>query len=314
MKLSPNLRGANQVRLGVATVAAMGLLVALPGTAQAAATAVPLGTADSFVVLAGSAIANTGPSTLNGDFGTFPTTTITGTGSIVVNGTNHAGDAVTQGAKADLTTAFGVAAGEASTDTIAADLTGLSLLPGVYTSASSVLLTGELTLDAGGDPSAVFVFQAGSTLTTMSNSQVTLTNGAQACNVFWQVGTSATLGTDSDFRGTVLADQSITATTGATIEGRLLARIGAVTLDTNTITRPSCATPTPTPSSSPTPTPSPSNQVATVPVGSVSAGDGSSAGPSAGPSAAPYAVLGALVVFGLGGAASMAVRRRRLNG
>ena len=306
MNLSMNHRGANSARLGVASVAAMGLLVALPGTAQAAATTVPLGTADSFVVLAGAAIANTGPTTLNGDFGTFPTTTITGTGSIVVNGTNHAGDAVTQGAQTDLTTAYNVAAGEGPTQPIVGDLTGLVVLPGVYNSASSVLLTGEVTLDAGGDPSAVFVFQAGSTLTTISGSRITLTNGAQACNVFWQVGSSATLGTNSNFRGTVLAAESITATTGATIEGRLLARDGAVTLDTNTITKPTCA---PTPAPTPASTPSPTNQVATVPTGAVSTGDGST-----GASSAPYALLGTLLVVAIGGAATFAVRRRRLNG
>ncbi len=215
------------------------MLVSLTGSAQAA-TAVSLGTADAFVVLAGSGITNTGPTTLNGDMGTYPTLTITGSSSITITGTNHAGDAVTQGAKTDLVTAYNSAAGQTSTNAISGDLGGQTLVPGVYTSSSSIGLTGALTLNAGGDADSVFIFQAGSTLTTASGSSVVLTNGAQACNVFWQVGSSATLGTSSSFIGTIIALTSITLTTGATVSGRALARNGAVTMDTNTITRPTC--------------------------------------------------------------------------
>jgi hypothetical protein len=221
----------------------LGLLLTLVSGAAAAATAVPLGTADSFAVLAGSGITNTGPTTVNGDLGTYPTTTITGTGSLTVTGSNHAGDAVTQSAKNDLVSAYNTAAGEGPTSPIVADLAGQTLTSGVYNSASSIGLTGALTLDAGGNPNAVFVFQAGSTLTTGSASQVNLINGAQSCNVFWQIGSSATLGTGSTFRGTILALTSITVTTGVTIDGRVLARNGAVTLDTDTITKPTCAAP-----------------------------------------------------------------------
>jgi len=166
---------------------------------------------------------------------------MTGTGSVTVTGTNHAGDAVTQGAKTDLVTAYNTAAGEGPTSPIAADLGGQTLTPGVYNSGSSIGLTGALTLNAGGDPNAVFVFQAGSTLTTASASQINLINGAQSCNIFWQIGSSATLGTGSTFRGTIIASASITVTTGVTVDGRVLARDGAVTLDTDTITRPTCA-------------------------------------------------------------------------
>jgi hypothetical protein len=220
---------------------AVGTLLGLVGGAGAAATAVPLGTANSFAVLAGAAITNTGPTTVTGDLGTYPTTTMTGTGSLTVNGTNHAGDAVTQGAKTDLVTAYNTAAGEGPTSPIAADLGGRTLTPGVYKSASSIGLTGTLTLNAKGNPNAVFVFRAGSTLTTASASKVKMINGAQSCHVFWQVGSSATLGTGSSFRGTILALSSITVTTGVTVNGRVLARNGAVTLDTDTITKPSCA-------------------------------------------------------------------------
>ena len=246
MKLSKYVPSTRRVRFGAASLAtvalfSVGLLVALVGGAQAAPIAVPLGTADSFAVLAGAGITNTGPTTLNGDLGTFPTTSITGTSTLTVNGTNHGGDAVTQQAKTDLVTAYNNAAGQGPTSPIAADLGGQTLTPGVYNSASSIGLTGALTLNAGGNPNAVFVFQAGSTLTTASASSVNLINGAQSCNVFWQIGSSATLGTGSRFRGTIIALTSITLTTGATVDGRVLARNGAVTLDTNTITKPTCA-------------------------------------------------------------------------
>src|SRR5579864_7251562 len=219
----------------------LGLLLTLVSGAAAAAVSVPLGTADSFAILAGSGITNTGPTTVNGDVGTYPTTSITGGASLTVTGTNHGGDAVTQGAKTDLVTAYNAAAGEGPTSPIVADLAGQTLTAGVYNSASSIGLTGVLTLNGGGNPNAVFVFQAGSTLTTASASSIVLINGAQSCNVYWQIGSSATLGTGSTFRGTILAMTSITVTTGVTIDGRVLARNGAVTLDTDTITRSSCA-------------------------------------------------------------------------
>jgi hypothetical protein len=222
------------------------LALGLVGTtaAVAAATAVPLATTDSFSVLAGAGITNTGPTTVSGDIGTFPTTSISGLGSMTVGGTNHAGDAVSQQAKTDLITAYDVAAAEGPTNPISADLGGSTLLPGVYNSASSMGLTGALTLNAQGDPNSVFVFQIASAFTSASGSQINLINGAQACNVYWQVGSSATLGTGSSFIGTILALTSITVTTGVTVDGRVLARNGAVTLDTDTITTSRCTTPT----------------------------------------------------------------------
>jgi hypothetical protein len=147
---------------------------------------------------------------------------------------------VTLQAKSDLVTAYNDAAGRSSTATVSADLAGRTLTSGVYTSASSLGLSGALTLDAQGDPNAVFVFQAGSSLIVGSGSQVNLIGGAQACNVYWQVGSSATIGTGAAFVGNILALTSISMTTGATLQGRALARNGAVTLDTNTITSPLC--------------------------------------------------------------------------
>jgi hypothetical protein len=218
----------------------------IAGFASATASAIPLGTASSFGILAGAGITNTGPTTINGDIGTFPTIAITGSGTMTINGVNHDGDAVTQQAKSDLLTAYANAAGQGPTTPITSDLGGLSLTPGVYNSPTTVSLTGTVTLDGGGNADSVFVFQVGSTLTTASASQVVLTNGTQACNVFWQVGSSATLGTGSAFIGTVLAAQSVTVTHDVTIGGRVLAQNGAVTLDTDVITPSTCAATAPT--------------------------------------------------------------------
>jgi hypothetical protein len=190
--------------------------------------------------VAGSGVTNTGPTVLTGDIGSFPTLAITGLSTLALSGINQAGGAVSQQAKNDLVTAYDNVAARPATQTIVADLGGRTLAPGVYRSPSSIGLTGTLTLDGQGDPGAVFVLQAGSTLTTASASQVQLVNGARSCNVFWQVGSSATLGTGSTFRGTILAFTSVTVTTGVTIDGRVLARNGAVTLDSDSITVPAC--------------------------------------------------------------------------
>jgi len=157
-----------------------------------------------------------------------------------VNGTTHLGDSLAAQAQLDLTTAYNDAAGRTvGAITMAGNLGGQTLTPGLYKSTSSLeISSGDLTLDAQGDANAVFIFQMGSTLTTTAGRQVILSGGAQAANIVWQVGSSATLGTTSGFKGNILALTSITVTTGATVEGRLLARNGAVTLDANTITIP----------------------------------------------------------------------------
>src|SRR5213082_154658 len=150
----------------------------------------------------------------------------------------HAGDSAAAQAELDLTTAFNDAKGRTvGAVTVAGNLGGQTLVPGLYISTSSLeISSGDLTLDAEGDADAVFIFQMASTLTTTAGRQVILSGGAKAANIFWQVGSSATLGTTSVFKGTIMADQSITLTTGATLEGRALARIAAVTMDANTIT------------------------------------------------------------------------------
>lgn len=220
-----------------------------------AATSVNLGAADDFAILAGSTITNTGSTVINGDLGLSPGTSVTGFPPGTVNGTQHVADATAAQAQTDLTTAYDNAAGQATTATVPTELGGTTKTPGVYDSAAGDFsITGTLTLDAQGDPDAVFIFKTASTLITEGASDVVLTNGAQACNVFWQVGSSATLGTNSTFKGNILALTSATLTTGANVEGRVLARNGAVTLDGNTITKATCAAPPP---EEPTPSPTP---------------------------------------------------------
>jgi len=229
-----------RIPAGLAMVATV---VLVSGAAASAAQApVGLGTAAQFGVLAGSGITNTGATTITGDVGSFPTPSETGFGSVTLIGTDQAGDSVTQQAKTDLVTAYNDAAGRTPVTNVPVELGGTTLVAGVYTSPTFGL-TGTLTLDAQNNPNAEFIFQAGSTLITASNSQVLLLNGASACNVVWQVGSSATFNTGTRFVGDVLAETSVTADTGATFQGRLLAQNGAVTLDHNTITNAGCAAP-----------------------------------------------------------------------
>ncbi len=202
---------------------------------------VALGGAGPFAVLAGSTVTNIGLTSVTGDLGVSPGTVVSGFGPGVIVGTIHAGDPTAATAIADLTTAYDDAAGRTLCRiTVAApNLGGQTLAPGLYWSGSSLEITsGTLTLDAGGDANAVFIFQSASTLTTTSGLGIVLAGGAKASNVFWQVGSSATIGTSSAFFGTIMADQAVTLNTGATLDGRALARIAAVTLDANVITRP----------------------------------------------------------------------------
>ncbi|HEY8241343.1 MAG TPA: ice-binding family protein, partial [Kiritimatiellia bacterium] len=205
---------------------------------MAAELPVALGTASTFGVLAGSTVTSTGAVSIDGDLGVFAGSTLTG--SPIVFGSTHLGDAAAQQAQIDLTTAYNDAAGRnVAPVTVAGNIGGTTLPPGLYKSTSSLAISsGDLTLDAGGDPSAVWIFQISSTFVTTSGRKVILTGGAQAANVFWQVGTSATLGSGSFVSGTIMADQSITLVTGAILDGRALARIGAVTLDGNSIRAP----------------------------------------------------------------------------
>ncbi len=239
-------RGRRKLVLGSSLVLATLWTMLLAGSALAAAAPVGLGSAASFSVLAGSTVTNTGPTTMFGDLGLSPGSSVTGAPHVL--GQMHVDDAVAIEAKNALTTAYNDAASRPSNGSAGTDLAGQVFLPGIRTASSSLLLSsGSVTLDAQGDPNAVFIFQIGTTLITGSNTTVALINGAQACNVFWQVGSSATLGTGTRFVGTVMASATITANTAATIHGRLLAQTGAVNLDTNTITTSNCAGGTETP-------------------------------------------------------------------
>lgn len=229
--ISPRKPGESRVSIRVLALA----VTILAPHASAAVLAVDLRSAVDFAILAGSGITIAGPvnsSSITGDIGSFPTPTITGLENLVLNGTNHAGDAVTQQAKTDLGLAYGDAVSRPATTTYA-DGVVLSdtLISGVYSGTGSLAINGILTLDALGDSNAVWIIKAGSTLTTASDSMVNLINGAKAENVFWQVGSSATLGTGTQFAGTIMAFQSITLTTGVSLDGRALALNGAVTID-----------------------------------------------------------------------------------
>ena len=201
-----------------------------------------LGSAQSFAVLAGSTVTNIGATTITGDLGVDPGLAITGfPPGLVTGGAIHAGDALALEAETDVTAAYDVLASEACTEDLTGkDLGGLTLTPGVYCFTSSAQLTGALTLDAQGHTDAVFVFKTVSTLTSASNASVKVVNGGGDCGVFWQVGSSATLGTGTAFVGSILALTSISITTGVTISGRALARNGAVTMDHDVISASSC--------------------------------------------------------------------------
>ncbi|HYJ21856.1 MAG TPA: ice-binding family protein [Solirubrobacterales bacterium] len=226
-------------------------------TSSAQAEPVDLATAGLFVVLGGTTVTNTGPSVLNGNLGVSPGTELKGFElPAVVNGVKHATDEVAAKAQLDLTNAYNVAAGQSvlpQNDLSDTDLGERKLGPGIYRYNAAALLTGALTLDAEGDPDAEFIFQIGSQLTTESASSVLLVNGASPCNVYWQVGSSADIGTTTAFQGNLMALTSISLKDGATVLGRMLARNGQVSLINNVLTRPLCATGPTTPPDEETP-------------------------------------------------------------
>lgn len=211
---------------------------------NSAATVQPpevLASSGGYAILAGASITSTGLSRVTGGVGLSPGTSLTGFPPGIIIGTKNVANAAAAQAKLDLTTAYNGSAGRTlSPVSLAGNIGGMTLPPGLYKSTSSLeISSGDLTLDALGDNNAVWVFQIASTLTTTSGRRVILSGGAKASNIFWQVGTSATLGTSSVFKGTIMADQSITMNTGASLEGRVLARTASVTLNANTIVVPS---------------------------------------------------------------------------
>ncbi len=223
------------------------------GSVAHAATAVPLGTSAQFAVLAGAGVTNTGSTTIQtvdasvrGDVGTSPTNTITGEAGISwlapATGSLHKADAVALQAQADNLIAYNAATGAPTSTALGAQLDGVTLLAGVHTAGTTLNLAenGTVTLDAENDPAAVFIFQVGSSLTMEVASTVALVNGANPCNVFWQVSEDATIKTNAVFQGTLLAENAIVAQSGADFIGRLLAQNASVTLDNNTFVLPAC--------------------------------------------------------------------------
>ena len=204
--------------------------------------AVPLGAAETFAVLAASTVTNSGPTIVTGDLGVSPGTAVTGffagpgTGT-VVGGSIHAGDPAADQAQLALTIAYNNAAGRVNPGAVPADIGGLVIPPGVWKAPVSLAITGNVTLDGQNDPNAVFIFQMASTLTASTSSTVTLIRLANPCNVFWQVGSSATINAASVFNGNILAQASISVLTGTTVNGRLLARTGAVSLLSDIVTK-----------------------------------------------------------------------------
>jgi uncharacterized membrane protein YgcG len=344
---APAIRRARRRLASAAVLGALFLVGPLALSAQAAAGVPPLGTASAFSVLAGTTVTNTGATTIDRSVGVHPGSAVTGESTMVVGGTTHKADAVALQAKSDLTTAYNNAAAQTPPISEDAELGGETLVGGVYNRAAAMGLTGQLTLDGANNPNSVWVFQAGSTLITAPGSSVVLINGANPCNVFWQVGSSATLDTTTHFVGTIMAEATITMNTGATIQGRTLARSGAVNLHNNVFTSPNCAydqdvddavaptTPTDTPSDTPTDTAgtggnggsgssgggtgggnggsggggTDTSQITTIPTGSVDTG---LAGPAS-PGVSPGALLtGTAGVVGFGALALVALRRRRV--
>jgi Ice-binding-like len=230
--------GGRIFRVGLLLLGSLSTLL-FASSALASPATVGLGTAAPFSVLAGSTITNTGATTMFGNLGLYPGTAVTGAPQVL--GQTYVNDQVAIEAKSALTTAFTNAKNRPSEGSAGTDLAGHMFSPGVYSASSSLeLSSGSVTLNAEGNPDAVFIFQIGTALTTGSATTVSLINGAQACNVFWQVGSSATLGVGTQFVGTILAGESITANSAATIHGRLLTQTAAVTLENNTITTSNC--------------------------------------------------------------------------
>jgi Ice-binding-like len=318
--------------LAFTTAAAVLLMFATPANAALHAT-VPLGTAAQYAVLGSSTVTNTGPSTLNGSLGVSPGTSITGfpPGKVIAPGTTNRTNAAAAKARADLTAAYIDAAGRPIDGTVHSNLANMHLQAGVYAGPShgALSLTGPLVLDGAGNANSVFIFQTNSSLITASSSTVSLINGAQECNVFWQVGSSATLGTGSVFTGNILALTSISVTSSVTVHGRALARNGAVTLDNDTFTRPTCAA---APPGSPTAPPSltaPGGGAPTAPgatpnaVPGTGTGTGSGAPPVAGPprtdatplptgGSFPWQAVVFVALFGGAGTAGAVLSRRRV--
>jgi type VI secretion system secreted protein VgrG len=247
MRTHPSSAPSNNTRRSAATCAAVLIVFALLATSwSAAASVISLGAAENVAVLGSSTVTNTGPTIVTGNVALSPGVSVTGFGpGTIVGGSIHIGDALATQAHADAATAYGQLVGQTPTTDLSGQNLGtlaMALTPGVYHFDTVAVLNGTLNLDTGGNPDATFIFQIGTTLTTAVASNITLPNGDSA-NIFWQVGTSATIDVDSVFYGTIVADQSITLNSGAILNGRAIAINGAVTMDTNRVNAPAVPEP-----------------------------------------------------------------------
>ena len=266
------MKKSNKVKVFTA-VALLPLLAIFvnPASSIAAAPVITPGTTTTFGVLAATTITNTGPTVINGtaggDIGLAPGSSFTGNTTVTASGVSHIADTAATTAQTDLVTAFNSISAPTPTVLASDELASHVITPGTYSTGSGAFAnSGALTLDAQGDANAIFIFQASTTVITSAGSTMTLVNGAQACHVYWKVGSSATIGANSTFIGHIYALTTITANTGATVQGQLLARTGAVNLNANTITNSACATPTPSPTPTVTPTVTPTPTPTVTPV------------------------------------------------
>lgn len=273
---SRSMRSMGAATLSGAMLFSM-LAISTAPSAFAAEAPVDLGSAGTYSVLAGQTVTNTGSTTIAGDLGTSPGTAITGFPPGLISGETHLADGPALLAQSDLAAAYDNAASRQPMEILDADLSGRTLVSGVYARNTELGITGNVTLDGQGDPNSVWIFQVGSALNTSTDSSINLINGANACNIYWQVGSSATLGTGSDFKGSIMALTSVSVNTDSTVEGRVLARNGSVTLDNNVFVEPNCdssipdegETPTPDPTDPPVETPEPPVEPTDPPVAPV---------------------------------------------
>ena len=227
-------------RLAVVTVGALAIAGMSVAGSSAAVAPLSLNSANSFALVVGGGLSNTGQSTITGDVGLSPVISFTDSGVLMLKGAYHFGDTATVTAQTSIATAYGLAASENPSVVIASELAGQTLLPGIYTNVAGISVNGTVNLDAQNNPNAIFVLQTPLALTTGAASNINLVNGAQACNVFWQVGTTSSLGANSDFKGNLLGKGNFSSAAGSAVQGRVLIMQGSASLSSTQISRPDC--------------------------------------------------------------------------
>lgn len=229
-----------KARLATLAIAALVITTLTTTSSNAAVVTISLGKASSYALIAGGGIINNGQSKINGELGISPLISFIDNGLLAVKGDYHFGDPGVIAAQADVTAAYNIAVSETPTVTVPVELGGQTLLPGIYTNVSGFTINGTLNLDAQNNPNALFIIKSPVALTTGASSKINLLNGAQACNIFWQVATTSSLGAASDFKGNLLGKGAFTSAAGTSVQGRVLIGTGSITLNSTEITRPEC--------------------------------------------------------------------------